>query len=78
MKRSVLRRFSFPAQEHKFGPLAQAEDPVSGRGFVVDSVDDARGEIVLKVGKDYEGPLPSALVRAVRQAPSSKQSECET
>ncbi len=50
VKRSVLRQFSFPPQEHKFGPLAQAADPITGRGFVVDSVDDARGEIVLKVG----------------------------
>ena len=62
VKRSVLRRFSFPPQEHKFGPLSQATDPITGRGFVVDSVDDARGEIVLKVGRDYDGPLPSALV----------------
>ncbi len=63
VKRSVLRQFSFPPQEHKFGPLSQAEDPITGRGFVVDSVDDARGEIVLKVGRDYDGPLPSALVQ---------------
>ncbi len=62
VKRSVLRQFSFPPQEHKFGPLSQAEDPITGRGFVVDSVDDARGEIVVKVGRDYDGPLPSALV----------------
>jgi predicted RecB family nuclease len=64
VKRSVLRQFSFPPQEHKFGPLSQAEDPITGRGFVVDSVDDARGEIVLKIGRGYDGPLPSALVQA--------------
>jgi uncharacterized protein len=63
VKKSVLRKLSFPPQEHKFGPLAQAEDPITGRGFVVDSVDDARGQIVLKVGRDYDGPLPSALVQ---------------
>jgi uncharacterized protein len=63
VKRSVLRRFSFPPQEHKFGPLSQAEDPITGRGYTVDSVDDARGEIVLKVGATYEGPWPSALVQ---------------
>jgi len=62
VKRSVLRQFSFPPQEHKFGPLSQAKDPITGRGYVVDSVDDARGEIVLKVSRDYDGPLPSALV----------------
>jgi predicted RecB family nuclease len=64
VKRSLLRQSSFPPQEHKFGPLSQAEDPITGRGFVVDSVDDARGEIVLKVSKDYEGPMPSALVQS--------------
>jgi hypothetical protein len=63
VKLSVLRQFSFPPQEHKFGPLSQAEDPITGRGFVVDSVDDARGEIVLKMNKDYDGPLPSALIQ---------------
>jgi len=63
VKRSVLRQFSFPAQEHKFGPLSQAEDPITGRGFVVDSVDDAHGLIVLKVRAGYDGPLPSALVQ---------------
>jgi predicted RecB family nuclease len=62
VKRSVLRRFYFPPQEHKFGPLGQAEDPITGRGFTVESVDDASGSIVLKVGRDYEGPWPSALV----------------
>jgi predicted RecB family nuclease len=62
VKRSVLRRFSFPPQEHKFGPLSQAVDPVTGRGFTVDSVDDSRGEIDLKMSSDYDGPLPSALV----------------
>jgi predicted RecB family nuclease len=62
VKQSVLRLFSFPPQEHKFARLSQAADPITGRGFVVDSVDDALGEIVLKVGRDYDGPLPSALV----------------
>jgi predicted RecB family nuclease len=64
VKKSSLWRFSFPPQEHKFGPLAQAADPITGRGFVVDSIDDARGEIVLKIGRGYDGPLPSALVQA--------------
>jgi uncharacterized protein len=62
VKRSVLRRFSFPPQEHKFSALSQSEDPVTGRGFAVHSVDDARGEIVLKVGAGYEGPWPSGLI----------------
>jgi predicted RecB family nuclease len=63
VKKSLLRQFSFPPQEHKFGPLSQAEDPITGRTYTVDSVDDASGEIVLKVGAGYEGPWPSALVQ---------------
>jgi predicted RecB family nuclease len=64
VKRSVLRRFSFPPQEHKFAELSQAVDPITGRGFDVYSVDDARSEIVLKIGQNYDGPLPSGLVQA--------------
>jgi predicted RecB family nuclease len=63
VKKSVLRKFSFPPQEHKFAERDMAHDPITGRGFEMHSVDDARGEIVLKVGKDYDGPLPSALVQ---------------
>jgi uncharacterized protein len=74
VKRSVLRQFSFPPQEHKFSALSQAVDPITGRGFTVDSVDDARGEIVLKMSKDYDGPLPSALVQ---DGPPSTQVQAE-
>jgi predicted RecB family nuclease len=63
VRRSVLRRFSFPPQEHKFSAGDAAHDPVTGRGFEIYSVDDARGEVVLKVGRDYDGPLPGALVQ---------------
>jgi len=62
-KRSLLWRFDFPPQEHKFSAGDTAHDPVSGRGFEVYSVDDASGVIVLKVGRDYDGPWPSALVQ---------------
>jgi predicted RecB family nuclease len=64
VKRSVLRQFSFPPQEHKFSELSQAIDPITSRGFEVYSVDDARGEVTLKVGRDYDGPLPGSLVQA--------------
>jgi hypothetical protein len=63
-KRSLLWRLDFPPQEHKFSPGDTAHDPVSGRGFEVYSVDDASGVIVLKVGRDYDGPWPSALVQS--------------
>jgi predicted RecB family nuclease len=62
VKRSVVRRFGFPPQEHRFSERDTAYDPVSGRGWSVWAVDDARSTIDLKIGSDYGGPLPGALV----------------
>ena len=62
VKRSVLRRFSFPPQEYRFKRGDCAVDPVCGRGFSVWDVDDEHGTIDLKVGQAYEGPWPAALV----------------
>jgi predicted RecB family nuclease len=74
VRRSVLRQFSYPPQEHKFDSGDTAHDPVTGRGFTVDSVDDSSGVIILKVGKDYEGPWPSALVQG---GPPSTKAQAE-
>jgi uncharacterized protein len=63
VKKSVLRRFSFPPQEHKFDAGETAHDLITDRGFEVYSIDDARGEIILKVGAAYEGQWPTALVQ---------------
>jgi predicted RecB family nuclease len=62
VKRSLLRRFSFPAQEHRFSSGTAALDPITGRGWEVWRVDDRLGLIDLKVSRDYSGPLPAALV----------------
>ncbi len=62
VKQSVVLRFSFPPQEHRFSPLDSAFDPVTGRTWQVWAVDDAHGTIDLKIGADYSGPLPDALV----------------
>ena len=62
VKKSVLRRFSFPPQEHKFSAGDTAVDPETARGWPVWSVDDAAGTIELKVGLAYDGPLPAALI----------------
>ena len=62
VKRSVVRRFSFPPQEYRFKRGDCAVDPVCGRGFPVWGVDDEHGTIDLKVGQAYEGPWPAALV----------------
>ncbi|HEX4258888.1 MAG TPA: AAA domain-containing protein, partial [Streptosporangiaceae bacterium] len=62
VKRSVIRRFSFPPQEYKFRSGETANDPVSGRGWPIWAVDDELGTIDLKVGAKYDGPLPESLV----------------
>jgi len=62
VKRSVLRRFPFPPQEHRFKRGDTAVDPGSGRGFLVWGVDDEHGTIDLKAGRAYPGPWPAALV----------------
>ena len=62
VKKSVVRRFWFPPQEHKFGPGKNACDPVTGKGWTVLAVNDVAGTIDLKVGSKYAGPWPEALV----------------
>jgi len=62
VKRSVLRRFFFPPQEHRFSAGVTALDPVTGRGWEIWDVNEKLGLIELKIGKDYPGPLPTALV----------------
>jgi len=62
VKRSVVRRFSFPPQEHRFSAGDTAHDSVTDRSWEVWAVDDAHGTIDLKIGADYSGPLPDALV----------------
>jgi predicted RecB family nuclease len=62
VKRSVVRRFSFPPQEHKFSPGDAAFDPATNRQWSVCAVDDARGTIDVKIGHSYDGPWPAALV----------------
>lgn len=66
LKRSVVRRFAFPPQEHRFarGDSAHdsAHDSATDKGWSVVAVDDADGTIDLRVGAGYDGPLPVALV----------------
>ena len=69
VNRSVVRRFSFPPQEHRFSAGQAAFDPVGGQGWTVWAVDDEHGTIDLKIGKDYTGPLP--VYRAGRRRAQS-------
>ena len=64
VNRSVVRRFSFPPQEHRFSCGQTAYDVETGRGWSVWAVDDATGTIELKIGNAYDGPLPAGLVEA--------------
>jgi hypothetical protein len=61
-KKSVVRRFSFPPQEHKFSAGQTAQDAETGKGWTVWAVDDAARTIDLKIGLAYDGPWPAALV----------------
>jgi uncharacterized protein len=62
VKRSVVRRFSFPPQEYRFKRGDTAVDPTCSRGWAVWAVDDEHGTIDLKIGGAYSGPMPAALV----------------
>ena len=62
LKRSVVRRFFFPPQEHRFAAGDTAHDSVTDRGWTVVKIDDASGVIDLKIGVGYDGPLPVSLV----------------
>ena len=62
VKQSVVRRFSFPPQEHRFSRGDTAVDSVTDKRWSVWAVDDEHGTIDLKIGNGYDGPLPAALV----------------
>jgi uncharacterized protein len=62
VKKSVVRRFSFPPQEHKFSAGDKARDPATDKQWSICAVDDARGTVDLKIGEAYAGPWPAALI----------------
>ncbi len=64
VSRSVVRRFSFRPQEHRFSCGQAAFDVETGRSWSVWAVDDANGTIELKIGTGYDGLLPAGLVEA--------------
>ncbi len=58
----MVRRFSFPPQEHRFDDGDTAFDAETNRSWTVRAVDNAAGTIDLKMGNGYDGPLPAAPV----------------
>ena len=81
IQRSVLRRYRFPPQDHKFRPGSEVFDPDprfgdfgASAGTVV-AIDDVEGTVDLKVGKKRLPHHPTALIpgtpldqRAMRDA----------
>jgi predicted RecB family nuclease len=63
VKKSVVRRFWFPPQDHRFSLGDVAHDAETDKGWTVCEVDDAAGTIDLKMGNTYHGPWPAALVQ---------------
>jgi uncharacterized protein len=64
VQRSVVRRFRFPPQEHRFSAGGTACDPATDKQWSICDVDDARGTIDLKMGSTHSGSWPAALVEA--------------
>ena len=62
LKRSVVLRFTFPPQEHRFEVGDHAVDPVTRRRWTIWGIDETAGTIDLKIGAKSAEPGPSALV----------------
>ena len=62
LKRSVVRRFFFPPQEHRFAAGDTAHDSVTDKGWTVVEIDDASGVIDLKIGVWLRRPAAGPLV----------------
>ena len=62
VKKSVVRRFSFPSQEHCFSAGDSACDPATGKTWQVWALDEERGTIELKIGNDNAEPVPTDLI----------------
>jgi predicted RecB family nuclease len=63
--RSVIRRFSYPPQEHGFSVGDMAIDAETGKVWTVQNLDNERGTIDLRIGKTSTAQLPTGLVESV-------------
>ncbi|MFZ0667396.1 MAG: TM0106 family RecB-like putative nuclease [Acidimicrobiales bacterium] len=70
VKKSEVRRFYFPAQEHRFSAGDSANDPVSDKGWTVYDVDEVAGTVDLKILADQDPPLPTSIIAAVSMPPT--------
>ena len=72
--RSVVRRFSHPAQEHGFNVGDQAQDPVGRKTWTVVSVDQQDGTIDLKIGAKNDAPsLRDRRIRSPASTPPRRE-----
>jgi uncharacterized protein len=62
VKKSVVRRFTFPPQEHCFDVGESACDPATGKMWSVWSLDEERGVIEIKIGEQNAEPFPTDLI----------------
>jgi predicted RecB family nuclease len=62
VKKSVVRRFSFPPQEHGFGVGDAVCDPATGKTWSVWALDEEHGTIELKIGNASAEPIPCAVI----------------
>jgi predicted RecB family nuclease len=62
LKKSVVRRFTFPAQEHGFAVGDHVCDPATEKTWVIWGLDDELGTIDLKIGTDNAEPTPLDIV----------------
>jgi uncharacterized protein len=62
VKKSVVRRFSFPAQEHCFDVGDLAVDQATGKVWSVWALDEEQGTIDLKIGAANAEPIPRDLI----------------
>jgi predicted RecB family nuclease len=62
VRRSVVRRYSFPPQEHGFDVGDPAFDPVGMKSWTVHDLDEENGTIDLRIGVGNDSPLPSQVI----------------
>ena len=71
-KQSYIHPLRFPAQQYKIGP-GGAIDPESGASVNVTRVDDDRGLVWVKRGKNVDRPLPRAIIPPAPFATTAQQ-----
>jgi predicted RecB family nuclease len=64
VKQSVVRRFSFPPQEHGFGAGESVCDPATGKKWSVWALDEGQGTIDLKIGKASADAAPRDVIES--------------